>query len=111
MYHPDGSSSVLEYRLERPEPGRVDLQLRGELADEDWTDRLESFLGEQYVDPGVSTIRLDVSGVDWLDLEGVATLIRLANHTRDRGKRFLLVGSRGPVREKLVRTGVIDYLS
>lgn len=101
----------LEYQVARLEGGRVDIALRGSLSDEDWTDRLEAFLSEHYVDDGVSVIRLDLSGVDWVDLEGIATLIRLANHTRDRGKRFVLAGSRGHVREKLARTGVIEYLS
>ena len=87
------------------------VALRGSLAAEDWTDRLEAFLQEHYVDDGVTRIVLDLSGVDWVDLEGVATIIRLAHHAADRGKRLLVSGATGPVRAKLERTGVLEYLT
>lgn len=102
---------MLQYQVVKHSGGEVDVSLRGSLADEDWTDRLEIFLYQHLVNDGVTLIRLDLSEVDWVDLEGIATLIRLANHTRDRGKRLVVAGATGLVREKLERTGVTEYLS
>jgi anti-anti-sigma factor len=102
---------MLEYRVERKDGGDVVVALRGALADEDWTDRLEAFLQEHYVDDGVTRIVLNLAGVEWVDLEGVATLIRLAHHARDRGKRLLITEASDLVRGKLERTGVLEYLS
>jgi anti-anti-sigma factor len=100
---------MLEYRV--VEQGEVvEVLLRGALADEDWTERLQEYLAEYVVD-GVTTIRVNLAEVEWVDLEGVATLIRLADRARDQGKRLVVTEARGPVRDKLELTGVADLLN
>ncbi|MEX2459187.1 MAG: STAS domain-containing protein [Actinomycetota bacterium] len=100
---------MLEYQV--VEHGEtVEVLLRGALADEDWTERLQAFLAE-YVGDGVTSIHVNLAGVEWVDLEGVATLIRLAHQASDQGKRLVVTGAQGPVREKLELTGVADFLS
>lgn len=100
---------MLEYRV--VEQGEtVEVLLRGALADEDWTERLLAYLAD-YVGNGVTTIRVNLAEVDWVDLEGVATLVRLAHQAGDQGKRLVVTKARGPVREKLELTGVADFLT
>ncbi|MCA1707089.1 MAG: STAS domain-containing protein [Actinobacteria bacterium] len=101
---------MLEYRVQRLDTG-LEVLLRGSLADEEWTDRLLTFLEENLLGEDQPVVRLNLAEVDYVDLEGVATLIRLATVVRDRGKRLLVAGAIGAVQEKLERTGVLDYLS
>jgi anti-anti-sigma factor len=101
---------MLEYRVDGT--GReAELRLRGSLADEEWTERLLTFLDENFLRGDGSVVRVNLAEVQYVDLEGVATLVRLASAARDRGKRLVVSGADGNVREKLVRTGVMDFLS
>jgi anti-anti-sigma factor len=86
------------------------LALEGDLTGRVMTDRLKEALEEHYVDDGVRVIRVDLSPVRFMDSYGVATLVGLLRASQDRGKRFVVEGAGGQVREKLRVTGVLGIL-
>ncbi len=88
----------------------VVVQVRGELSGELQTERLKQELEEHYVDDGVRVIRVDIAPVSFLDSFGVATLVGLLKESHRRGKRFLVEGAHGQVRDKLRVTGVLRIL-
>lgn len=107
---PPSPEPVLRYRIRQTEDAS-EIELQGILAEEEWTDRLLDFMDEHFLRADERVISLDLEGVCYVDLEGVATLIRMATVARDRGKRLYIHGARGPVRETLQRTGVLDILT
>jgi anti-anti-sigma factor len=104
------SRVTLEYDVEIKTREEVHLRLKGELAGEEWTRQLHRSLEEHYVDDGVRSIRVDLSGLRFLDSNGVATLIALRRESAHRGKDFTIDQPRGQVREKLRVTGMLGYL-
>jgi anti-anti-sigma factor len=98
------------YEVIEREDDFVVLQVRGELSGRVWTDQLKRSLEEHYVDDGVKRIRVDISPVSFVDNYGVATLVALQGHSRERGKQFFLEGAQGQPREKLEVTGVLRIL-
>jgi anti-anti-sigma regulatory factor len=86
------------------------VELAGQLTEDARTERLEEWLEEHFVDDGVSVIRVDLSEVTRIDLEGVAALGLLAAEAVRRDKVFLIDGPSGQVRDKLVETGLLPYL-
>jgi anti-anti-sigma factor len=101
---------VVNYRIVDREEDYVVLQIEGELAGEYWTDVIGDALEEHFVDDGVKAIRVDLSGVTFMDNFGVATLVGLHRRSRERGKRFLVQNPQGQVRDKLLVTGVAKVL-
>jgi anti-anti-sigma factor len=99
------SVEVLERRDDH-----VVLRLEGELAGRLWTEVIQEFLEEHYVDDGVRLIRIDLAPVSFIDNNGVATLIALYKASRERGKLFLVEGAQGQVLEKLETTGIRTVL-
>jgi anti-anti-sigma factor len=91
-------------QLERKEDYVV-LRLEGELAGSLWTDVIQGFLEEHYVDDGVRRIRVDLAPVSFIDSYGVATLIALYKASLERGKQFSVEGAQGQVLDKLDTTG------
>jgi anti-anti-sigma regulatory factor len=71
---------------------------------------LEEWLEEHFVDDGVRTIRLDLSGVTRIDLEGAAALAFLAAEAVKERKVLIVEGATGQVRSKLEETGLLRYL-
>jgi anti-anti-sigma factor len=88
----------------------VVLGIRGDLSAKLMTDVLGESLEKHYVDDGVRLIRLNLSGVRFMDSYGVATLVGLRRASQDRGKRFVVEGATGQVRDKLQVTGVLGIL-
>lgn len=88
----------------------VRVSLEGDLSGRLWTDRIYEALEEHFVDDGVAVIRIDLSGVSFMDNYGVATLVTLQRQSGERGKRFMVEGSAGQVRDKLKVTGVLRIL-
>ena len=101
---------MVDYEVVAREGERVVLQLRGELAATLQTDALREALEDHYVDDGVRLIEVDIAPLRFLDSYGVATLVALQKESRHRGKRFLVGGAQGQVREKLRVTGVLRIL-
>jgi len=87
------------------------LRLRGELVGEVTLKEFKDALEHHFVDDGVSEIRVDLSGVTEISLEGVTILLELQKESRDRGKRFVVEGEEGQVREKLEITGTLRQLT
>jgi anti-anti-sigma factor len=102
---------VVEYEPVERESHHALLKLRGDLTGELPVERLHDELKEHYVDDGVRVIQVDLSEVRSLTLEGVAVLLALWRESQQRGKRFMVRGAAGQVREKLRTTGVLDVLS
>jgi anti-anti-sigma factor len=97
-------------RSSRKQGGEGIVHLEGELTDEASTANLEEWLEEHFVDDGVRTIRMNVSAVTSIDLEGVAALGLLAAEAVRRDKVFFIEGETGQVRSKLRETGLLQYL-
>ena len=104
--------SVVEYEVSEKQGDSVTLHLRGRMAEDGIPDE-EAFkksLEAHYVDDGVEEIRLDLSDLEEISLEGIAVLIALWKESAARGKRFTGRGARGQVREKLAITGMLRPL-
>jgi anti-anti-sigma regulatory factor len=102
---------MIEYEVADKSGEYVVLRLRGELLGDLPVRRLHDALEEHYVDDGVRLIRVDLSKVDRVSLEGVAVLVDLWRESRRRGKQFKAERAQGGVREKLATTGVLRLLS
>src|SRR4051812_12717840 len=101
---------VAELRSSQKRDGVGFVRLAGELTGDSSTADLEQWLEEHYVDDGVRTIRVDVSEVELLDLEGVAALGLLAAEAVKQDKVFVVEGATGQVERKLEETGLVRYL-
>jgi anti-anti-sigma factor len=101
---------VATLRDSRKQDGVGFVELAGELTRDPPTKHLEEWVEEHFVDDGVRTIRVDVSEVTHIDLEGVAALGLLAAEAVKRDKVFLVDGATGQVRRKLEETGLLSYL-
>jgi anti-anti-sigma factor len=101
---------VASLRSSRKQDGEGIVELAGELTDDSSTENLEDWLEEHFVDDGVRTIRVDLSEVTLVDLEGVAALGLLAAEAVKQDKVFLIEGAIGQVRRKLEETGLLQYL-
>ena len=86
------------------------LRLRGDLMGDLPLDRLKASLEEHFVDDGVKRIRVDVSQVTFISLEGIGTLLALWRESADRGKRLVVENATGQVNDKLQLTGVRDLM-
>jgi anti-anti-sigma factor len=104
------ASRPLKVRVVERQDDHVVLRLEGELAGRLWTEVIQEFLEEHYVDDGVRRIRVDLAPVSFIDNYGVATLIALYKASVERGKRFSVEGAQGQVLEKLDTTGVRTVL-
>ena len=56
------------------------------------------------------TLRLDLSEITHIDLEGAAALGLLAAEALKQRKRLVVEGATGQVRRKLEETGLVSYL-
>ena len=101
---------MVEYEVQGGEGADIRLVLRGELAGRLWADHLRRALEAHYRDEGVRRIRADLSGLSFLDHFGVATLVALRRESTERGKRFVIQGATGQVRDKLRVTGIHKML-
>ena len=101
---------MVQYRIAERAENSVLLKLSGELANHFWSDHIRHVLEEDLVNEGIGVIRVDLSGVSFLDSYGVATLVSLLKESRDRGKSFVIEGAQGQVLEKLGVTGVLKVL-
>jgi len=101
---------VVHWDVIEREGDHVVLAIRGDLSARLMTDVLRESLEEHYVDDGVHLIRLNISGVRFMDSYGVATLVGLMRASHDRGKRFVIEGATAQVRDKLQVTGVLGIL-
>jgi anti-sigma B factor antagonist len=103
------SEPSLEYTVHVRE-GRAVLGLSGELSSDGWTEELLTALSEHYINDGVREIEVDLTALSFVDMEGVATLLRLLGEARARDKVFVTTGARGRVRAKLEQAGVLGLL-
>jgi anti-anti-sigma factor len=101
---------LAEYEVSEREDDRVTLRLHGELVGEESSEEFKESLERHYVDDGVKLIRVELSDLDMISLEGVGVLLQLHRESLARGKRFLAEGATGQVRQKLEVTGTIGPL-
>lgn len=102
---------MIEYEVRQREGDYVILGLRGDLVDAEAIDSVKDSLEEHYVDDGVRLIRIDLSDVDYVTLEGIQMLLELWKESRERGKDFRAEGAQGQVFERLRIAGVTRLLS
>jgi anti-anti-sigma factor len=102
---------VVDYEVAERTGDFVLLRLRGELVGDLPVQRLHAQLEDHYVDDGVRVIKIDLSEVDRISLEGVAVLVDLWRESTRRGKVFVAEGATENVREKLSTTGVLRLLT
>jgi anti-anti-sigma factor len=101
---------LVEYEVSEKQGDRVTLNLRGRLNGERTVEEFKEALETHYVDDGVKEIRLELSDLKEMSLEGVAVLIKLWRESAARGKRFIGEGATGQVRDKLRITGTLRPL-
>lgn len=101
---------MIDYEVTEKGGDYVVLRLQGELLGEVPVWRLHDVLEDHYVDDGVRLIRVDLSEVNRVSLEGVAVLVDLWRESSRRGKRFQVERPRDAVRDKLATTGVLRLL-
>jgi anti-anti-sigma regulatory factor len=107
-----GVALMVEYEVTEKRGERVTLHLRGRMAVDGVPDEevLKKSLETHYIDDGVKEIRVNLSDLEEISLEGVAVLVALYKESAARGKRFVGEGARGQVREKLLITGMLGPL-
>jgi anti-anti-sigma factor len=99
-------SPHLEYEVSERTGERAVLSVRGRLETQ-WADEFNESLERHYVDDGVKEIVVDCSGLEEISLEGIAALLDLWQESKARGKRFVVEGVTGQVRQKLTVTGTL----
>jgi len=104
------TGSMLSCRVTDRGPDYVVLRLAGELSWDAQSLALERSLEEHWVKDGVHRIRLDLQDLEGIDLEGVAILVELFREAQLRGKTLTVERARGPVRDKLLTTGVLRIM-
>jgi anti-anti-sigma factor len=101
---------LVDYEVSEKQGDRVTLHLRGRLNGERTVEEFGEALETHYVDDGVKEIRVELSDLKEISLEGVAVLIELWRAAARRGKRFIAEGANGQVRDKLEITGALGPL-
>jgi len=101
---------VVEYEVLDKEDSFACLRLTGRLVGDTSSRELKQALERHYVDDGVTEIRVDLSDLSEISLEGVAILLELWRESGRRGKEFIIQGAEGQVREKLEITGALRPL-
>jgi anti-anti-sigma factor len=102
---------MVEFDASEKQGDRGYMRIRGDLAGETTVEEFKQALEDHYVNDGVRRIVVDLSGLTYISLEGVATLVSLLRESEQRGKRFEVVNAPDEVREKLEVTGVFDLLT
>ena len=102
---------MIEYEVAAKTDDFVIVHLRGELLGDLPVQRIHEALEDPYVDDGVRVIKVDLSEVSRVSLEGVAVLVDLWRESNRRHKRFLAENASAPVREKFATTGVLRLLT
>ncbi|HEY7282739.1 MAG TPA: STAS domain-containing protein [Actinomycetota bacterium] len=113
MWHfqPPLGRPTLEFEVTGGGTADVAFRLEGTLA-HDWASRrLERALEGELRDRRVLRIHLDMNGVEAIDLEGVAVLVRLFREAQHRNTTLTVDIASGPVRRRLVTTGVMRFLA
>jgi anti-anti-sigma factor len=100
----------VSWRVDHRGPDSVVLRLSGELLSSDTPAAAVERTLEGHLNSGVRRIRIDLEGVDSIDLEGVGVLIDLLRHSEQRGRSMSIEHAHGPVRDKLRTTGVLQFL-
>jgi anti-anti-sigma factor len=101
---------TLQYEVQQRRGDYVVVALRGELVDDASVEHVKASLEEHYVDDGVRLIRVDLSDVEYITLEGIQMLLGLWKESRHRGKDFRADGAQGQVFERLRIAGVTRLL-
>jgi anti-anti-sigma regulatory factor len=101
---------MVEYEVSEKRGDRVTLHLRGHMRGDRAVEDFKRSLENHYVDDGVKEIRVDLSDLEEISLEGIAVLIALWKESVARKKRFVGGGAKGQVREKLQITGMLGPL-
>jgi anti-anti-sigma factor len=102
---------MVEYEVGEREGPLVVVRLRGELVGDLPTAMIKADLERHYVDDGVREIRVDLTDVPHVTLEGIAVLLQLRAESSSRGKRFRVENPSGQVLERLTTTGVLGFLT
>jgi anti-anti-sigma factor len=102
---------MVRYEVTERQNALVVVTLNGQLVGDLASEEVAGSLERHYVDDGVQEIRVDLSGVDEITLEGVGLLLALWTESRRRGKRLIVQNTRGQVRDKLEVTGTLPVLS
>jgi anti-anti-sigma factor len=101
---------VVEFEVSARERDYVTLLLRGQMGGDRTVEEFKESLEEHYIDDGVKEIRVNLTELDEISLEGIAVLLQLWKESTARGKRFVAEGASGQVREKLLITGTLGPL-
>lgn len=92
------------------EAGIAHVVVEGVLTREGNLGRLRSAVGDCKRNGQVREIRIDLSGVAAIDLQGIGLLLALRDESQRPGIRMTITNPTGSVRARLEQTGTLDYL-
>jgi anti-anti-sigma factor len=101
---------MVEYEVTERAEDYARLELRGDLMGDFPIESLKQSLEEHFVDDGVKRIRVDLSKLHFISLEGIGMLLALWRESADRGKRLVLENPENQVKDKLETAGVLDLM-
>jgi anti-anti-sigma factor len=101
---------LLDYEVTERTGQEASILLRGELSDDVPSDHLKKELEHHFIDDGIQALRVDLSEVNSVDLEGIGVLLALWREARDHHKRLVIDGASGQVRDKLAVTGLMALI-
>ena len=97
---------MLDYQVTERRGQEASILLKGELSDDVPSERLKKALEHHFIDDGIRTLRVDLSEVRSIDLEGIGVLLALWREARDRGKHFVIAGPSEQVIDRLAVAGL-----
>jgi anti-anti-sigma factor len=101
---------LVDYEITDRTGDEASIILKGELSSDVPSEQLKKALERHFIDDGVRVLRVDLSGLDWIDLEGIGVLLALWREARDRETRFVVTGASGQVKGRLEITGLKGLL-
>src|SRR3954471_16824140 len=108
--HAGTDEASLTCRIADRGTGDVTLRLSGTLSGDASSRRFEREIEDRYVDDTVRRIRINLHDLEAIDLEGIAVLVHLFRESERRGKVLTVEGSEGPVRRRLLTTGILRIM-
>jgi anti-anti-sigma factor len=88
----------------------VVVSLEGTLSGDPASRDVERSVAEQFAVDSVRRIHLDLHGLDGIDLEGIAVIVNAFRVSQRRGKSLTVERATGPVRRRLVTTGILRIM-
>ncbi len=101
---------MVEYELKHDTEQRVTVHLRDDLSEGTPMRRLQRRMQRLCREGTADELVIDVSGLSFNDVHGLAMLLSLHGECRNEGRRLIVSGAHGQVRDKLRMAGLLEFL-